>query len=366
MRITYLHPNLMPSSAANTINVARMCAALGEAGHDVVLMCRRSAESGRLDFHRFYGVPANYRVLALSARALPDRLLYLLGLAFHRLRGGDLIYTRNILAAHLSTRMGMATVVELHHPPSLGQSSRRRLAAAAARPALRRVLANSPATLADAQAVCGDHAGKCVLAPHGVELTGDEPPPRDPSRPLRACYAGSFYVGRGVDLLIDVAERVPEMEFWLIGAEPAQKARVEALLRERGVSNATLFERVEPARVREMIRACDVCLAPYERQVFHRDEGGGTESAAFMAPLKIFDYMGSGRAIMASDLPAIASILEDGVSGCLCDPDSAESWASALRRLASDPSATAQLAHGARRLAQEKYCWGARVAAALA
>lgn len=365
MRITYLHPNEMPSPAANTINVSRMCAALGEAGHEVTLLCRRAPGTGGVDLHEFYGVAPSYRVVALPARRIPDRLMYLLGLAYHRLRGGELIYTRNILAANVATGLGVDTVLELHHPPSFGESTRRRLAAAAPRRALTRVLANSAATLADAMEICGEHRAKCVLAPHGVDLTGEAPPPRDPALPLRAGYAGSFYAGRGIELLLEVAERAPEVEFWLIGAEPAQKARTEALLRERGLTNTTIFERVEPARVREMIAACDVCLAPYQRQVFHQDAGQGIESAAFMSPLKIFDYMGAGRAIMASDLPAIGAILEDGVSGLLCDPDDPEAWAGALKRLASDPGLTVRLAQGATALARERYSWRARVAAAV-
>lgn len=363
MKITYVHANPMPAAAANTINVARMCAAMAEAGHEVTLVCRRGSGASR-DVHEFYGVARNYRVHAVDAPWLPDRLLFLLALAGHRLRGGDVFYARNVLAAHVATSLGVATVLELHTPPSRGRSNRRRFSAAARRRTLKRVLANSPATLADAAALAAPREGLCVLAPHGVEV-GAEPRARLSGARLRACYAGSFFAGRGIELLLDVAERTPEIDYWLIGADPAQKALMEQTLRERGIANARVFDRVEPARVAELLSECDVCLAPYQRQVYLQGANQGQDSAAYMSPLKLFDYMPSGCAIVASDLPAISCILEDGVSGLLCDPNDPGRWAAALQALATDLQLRRRLGAGARSLAVAKYSWPVRVAAAL-
>ena len=47
-------------------------------------------------------------------------------------------------------------------------------------------------------------------------------------------------------------------------------------------------------------------------------------STHFTSPLKLFEYMAAGRAIVASDLPAIREVLRDGENALLVTPGDAE------------------------------------------
>jgi glycosyltransferase involved in cell wall biosynthesis len=81
--------------------------------------------------------------------------------------------------------------------------------------------------------------------------------------------------------------------------------------------------------------------------------------AQYTSPLKLFEYMASGRPIVASDLPVLREILSDGENALLCPPDSVEAFTAAIRRLRDEPGLGARLAEQAWRDVQT-YSWDER------
>ena len=94
----------------------------------------------------------------------------------------------------------------------------------------------------------------------------------------------------------------------LLVGDGAERAAVESILRDGGVlDRAVLAGTVAPARVPAYLDACDVVAAP------HVQIPGGVEF--FGSPTKLFEYMASGKAIVASRLGQIADVLQDGCDG---------------------------------------------------
>ena len=56
----------------------------------------------------------------------------------------------------------------------------------------------------------------------------------------------------------------------------------------------------------------------------------------YMSPLKMFEYMASGRAILATDLPAIKTTLKHGKNAWLVEPDDEIALLAGLRHLLSN------------------------------
>jgi glycosyltransferase involved in cell wall biosynthesis len=56
----------------------------------------------------------------------------------------------------------------------------------------------------------------------------------------------------------------------------------------------------------------------------------------FTSPLKLFEYMTTGKPIVSSDLPAIKEILTDGENAVLVKAGNAKALASGIRRLLMD------------------------------
>ena len=81
--------------------------------------------------------------------------------------------------------------------------------------------------------------------------------------------------------------------------------------------------------------------------------------AAYTSPLKLFEYMASGRPIVASGLASVREVLDDGGNAVLYEADSADGLAEAVGRLVASPTLGRSLAE---RALQDvaRYAWDAR------
>jgi glycosyltransferase involved in cell wall biosynthesis len=85
-------------------------------------------------------------------------------------------------------------------------------------------------------------------------------------------------------------------------------------------------------------------------------------SAFFGSPTKLFEYMGLGRAIVASDLDQIGEVLTDGRTALLAAPGDVPAAACAVVRLLEDEALRARLGRAALDEALGRYSWDAHVA----
>ena len=78
----------------------------------------------------------------------------------------------------------------------------------------------------------------------------------------------------------------------------------------------------------------------------------------YASPLKIFEYMAAGRAIVAPDQENIREILRDGETALLFDPARPEAMWQAIRRLAGDAALRHRLGSAARaEIVRRDYTW---------
>jgi glycosyltransferase involved in cell wall biosynthesis len=81
--------------------------------------------------------------------------------------------------------------------------------------------------------------------------------------------------------------------------------------------------------------------------------------------MKLFEYMASGRAIVASDLPSTAEVVTDGETALLYPPGDATALGGAIIRLRDDPALRERLGSAAARDVLAHYTWAARAKAIL-
>jgi len=154
-------------------------------------------------------------------------------------------------------------------------------------------------------------------------------------------YAGHLYPWKGPDVLLAALERLPGVQALIVGglAGEPDLDRIRALADRVAPGRVTFAGQVEPPRVAALLRQADVLVLP---------NTPGRVSAAYTSPLKLFEYMASGRPIVASDLPALREVLRPDVNAVLVEAGSAEALAAGLSRVIGDAALASRLAAQAR------------------
>ncbi|MBI5523084.1 MAG: glycosyltransferase [Desulfarculus sp.] len=201
--------------------------------------------------------------------------------------------------------------------------------------------------------------GPVLVAPSGVEeaffsLGGQ------PRQPGLVAYAGGLGAWKGVDLLIQAVARVPQARLEVLGGRPDSDdwRRLESLAQELGLAERLVMRpQAGQEAVAELLGRATVAVWP----------GSGRQriAAEFTSPLKLFEYLAAGCAVLAPDLPAARAVLAQGHNARLFTPDDPDSLAQALSGLLAAPLEVERLARAGRRLARA-YTWDARARVLLA
>lgn len=142
----------------------------------------------------------------------------------------------------------------------------------------------------------------------------------------------------------------------LVVGEGPGRAGLEADLAALGVLDGVTFSgAVAPDAVPGWLSAIDVALAPYP-----------ADASFYFSPLKLFEYMAAGRAIVASAIGQIASVVRHGETGWLHAPGDVAGAARAALALASDEALRAQLGAAAQRWVAAHRSWDAIAARVVA
>lgn len=167
-------------------------------------------------------------------------------------------------------------------------------------------------------------------------------------------FIGTFGPWHGVDLLPALIVATPSARWIVIGAGNPLYPRMCAEIETRGVGERVLMTgRLAHGRALELLSACDVCVSP------HVPNADG--SRFFGSPTKLFEYMGLGKAIVASDLEQIGAVIEHERNGLLHPPGDVAAAAAAIERLLGDGVLRTRLGAEAYACARDRYSWNAHV-----
>jgi glycosyltransferase involved in cell wall biosynthesis len=163
---------------------------------------------------------------------------------------------------------------------------------------------------------------------------------------FNALWIGSAYVDwHNFKLLADAARIIWErgnpkkIVFHLIGQGMSKMGEMPGNVHYYGVED---YEKLP-----QWMSAMDVGLCLYR-----------SGPADYSSPLKVFDYMSSGLAVVATRQPQTQQLLDElGTPELLMSPDDPKGLADALESLASDRAKVTEIARRARELAIAKYTW---------
>lgn len=367
MKIAVITNSRIPSLTANSIQAMKVCQALADLGHDIRIFAPRETEpASREELAAHYGL-----------RIVPDlkwfpsiRRFKRFDFIFHtqyaaETFGADLIYTWLPQSAVLALWRRYSTVLEMHADVSglMGAWWLRRFCKTrgcklmtVTTGALRKALERS--------AGFGFEDDAVLVAPNGVELERYAVLPEAiDARQLIGLnegttvgFTGHIYPGRGAELLFDLARQMPDVNFLWVGGTPELVSYWREKLEAVGAKNVTMTGFVKHERIPLYQAAADVLLMPYSRSI---EASSGQDIAEVINPMKMFEYMASGRAIVTADLPVIREVLNEK-NAVFCEPGDIGKWKAGIEDLLADESRRVALGRQARQDV-ESYTWLARV-----
>lgn len=364
MRLLYAFPEPLPLPRARGVQVAYAVASFAAAGSAVDLAYVPVADQSPLMplgvdtcpgvslIPLSRGWPSPLHALPPFSRWHSVRLFAGRLLREIAKRQPDALYVRHLkLAAFLSKRSGLPPLFYEAHEVFADTASVRRRADTAAMEAaviqrVAGVVCNSRATAARLEALYGTPRHQLVL-PNGVSR-----PESLPEKPWNECrchvvYAGSFFGWKGVDDLVAAAAELDGFRISLMGGEAVQITRLQPTLPATGAT-LDMVSRRPHAEVMGRLAASCIAVLP------NRPD----PDSAFTSPIKLFEYMAAGCAVVAADLPSIREILGPDDAAWF-EAGNAGSLAKTLRELADDP-ARAQAMGSALREKSAAYTWQAR------
>jgi glycosyltransferase involved in cell wall biosynthesis len=202
---------------------------------------------------------------------------------------------------------------------------------------------------------------KIVVFPNGVDVHRHRPYPEERAETRASLglgdqpvimYVGGFHLWHDVETLLDAFAQVlteyQDARLLLVGDGNRRKEMMQHAMK-LGIDNWVQFTGMRPhAEIPHLISAADVAVAPYPKM----------EQAWWGSSMKLFEYMSSGVALVASNLgEQVAEAVQDGGNGLLVDPGDASALATALKRLIKNPGLRSRLGQKAREDAIRKYSW---------
>jgi glycosyltransferase involved in cell wall biosynthesis len=369
MKIVLIAPTYLPARRANTIQVMKMAQALTALGHQLLVLVPDREGKQRPTWEALahhYGLQERFEIEWLTTNPQLRSYDYALKtIQRGRLWGADLIYTRLPQAAALASFRRIPTVYEIHDLPqgTLGPWLLSRFLNGSGARALV-VITTALKDALGSKFSLPDYL-PMIVAPDGVDLARYENlhPPSEarhslspeihiPKSAFVAGYTGHLYPGRGANLILEIAAQLPDIVFLLVGGEPQDVAHLHQQVQSHGLGNIVLTGFIPNADLSLYQAACDILLMPYQEQVA---ASSGGDIARYLSPMKLFEYLASGRVILSSDLPVLQEVLNTE-NAILLPPNDAAAWVATLQDLRNNTEKRTQLAARAQRDAQQ-YSW---------
>jgi glycosyltransferase involved in cell wall biosynthesis len=346
-----------------------LIAALRRRGHEIIVVAPPvmqeaafGADAGIVGLLKSYLPRAFYELLEFGYGMLAYRRLKA-AVTRHR---PDVLYERYNLfllaGVRLARRQGLPFLLEVNSP--LLQERRKSdgialksLAAWTERTAWRAADHALPVTecLADHLREAGLEASQIQVIPNGINLDrfdadNDGAKVRGDLNLIGKTilgFTGFMRDWHGLERVVDVMADAPnraELHFLVVGDGPA-RAALEAHAAARSVSNqVTVTGIVGRDDVAGHVAAFDIALQP--------------QVTEYASPLKLFEYMALGRAIVAPNQRNIREVLTDGRDSLLFEPADNDAFTAAIRTLVADPGLRQSLGRGAMQTVHDRgFTW---------
>ncbi|MDO8493078.1 MAG: glycosyltransferase [bacterium] len=367
-KLIYISNSKLPATSAHGLQLMQMCSAFAKNGYDVELVVPRRVGTTSEDPFTYYGIDRNFKItkvpcidfIFLSESKLAFLLQMLSFMIFSRIllmfKKYDVLYSRDAMAGVFFRDISL----ELHSIPKKTSLAYLNILKRA------KLLIVLTGFIKERMSKLGISKDKILISPDAVNLDKfDIDISKDEARKKLGLPADKKLVGyvgmlrtlgmeKGIDVAVKALSQIGRQDVCLVlvgGYQPdieIYEGQAELLsVQDRLICTGMVKHDLVPI----YLKAFDILIAPFPETEHY---------SYYMSPLKIFEYMASGRPIISTTLPSLKEVLNSSNS-ILVAPDSSLELASAVERVLDDGELASSISDKALRDVHE-YTWEKRTA----
>ena len=374
--VVYLSNSRIPSTMANSVQIMKMCEAMSLTGSKVTLVKPKrynEFQNDKFNLFNFYDIKHRFKIQDLPyldihkfEKLSPNYLYrlfnyinsmfwenYLMNyyLKYHK---GNMIFMRNTLhfAIDKITKHQIPSIIEFHSLPSERYLHRYKKMFASNKNiyplALTKGLAED---LSDNLKI---HLSDILVLPGAVDSSKYKFKYNfdHSNKNLTITYVGSLIENRGVTVLLESAKNLPNILIQIIGGVAKELDNANKYISSQNIQNVKLLGHKSQHEIYKYYNESDILVLPMSGKEIHTQK--------YASPNKLFEYMASGKAIIASNLDSINEVLTDGKDCVLFDPDNSDDLTNKIKLLVENSHLRFKLGENAKKLS-ENFSWEKRV-----
>jgi glycosyltransferase involved in cell wall biosynthesis len=165
---------------------------------------------------------------------------------------------------------------------------------------------------------------------------------------IRIIYQGMYIKGRGLEELILSAKYIKNGVLFLRGLGSIE-SKLRRIVTENNLGKKVRF--LEPVQTKDLLNSLngfDIGIIPYKPVSLNNK---------FCSPNKIFEYLMTGLALAASDLPELRKIICENNAGMVFDPSDPKSIAESINGMISNRKKLHKMKINSLNCAKKRYNW---------
>ena len=363
MKIIYVADIFFPNNRANSVNVLKMCDALANGDRDVTLLIPGVADSQtKQDIMNSYNLTGRFKIIDMGISKMHRGVLILFALKvlthLFRMKERDdtILMGRSIYGIFAGRIMGLRVHFDFHGEVWNKNFLRYLI--------IRHLCSYRSASMSfNTEELMSIFKGrfrhvndiKLVFAQNGTDLNrlNDNFPLKSKGE-YNIGYLGSLSSGRGIELILKIADARPSWSFPIVGGDITQIEKLSEDIR----ANVIFYGHVT-YREGAAFRSCvDALIAPYQMNV---TVPSGEMTVEYMSPLKLFEYMASGVPFVTSKIPVLTNFLNEDNCMLVFPVDDYNQWIIKIEELLVNKNLGRRIAAESLRIAKQHYTWDIRV-----
>lgn len=324
-KISYIAEINLDSKSAYKHQVLKMCDAFSELGLEVNLYVISKSKISFNQIRKNHLLKNSFKIKAIFKKNknlnFLSRLIFFIKI--NKEIDNSLIYSRSVLCSLLFSLLDKNNFLEIHQENSgltgfLYSFFKKKI--------LKKI--NFIFISKNLKKIFSLHNKKTLIAEDGVDIRDFNNYKNKNFREKKnSCvYTGSLHRGKGFEFIIQLAKKNKNLEFFVYGdVNTTQKKLINQTKR---IKNLKMMGHVEYSKIPNVLRNHPIILMPYDKKVFGNHRSANL--ADYMSPLKMFDYLASGKVIISSKNENILKILKNNYNSLICNNLSLVEWSNKI------------------------------------